>query len=135
MSQRNFESRYTITYQRYPVTIRGNFFGDGNKDIAVQIEERSSGKEGIALFHPRKPQAMSGRVAVLGAGTAVGKNLDDFKKMTTWAWVRKSALGGEMHHPSAELVKSDLIKLQAADSSVVYLYWNGKQHVLYRPAR
>src|SRR5260221_7823000 len=78
-SAKHLDQRYSIVFRLYPHFLRGDFNGDDKRDVAIQIEETSSGKLGIPIFHTKKVQALSVPVSVLSAGKQVGKARDDFK--------------------------------------------------------
>src|SRR6266478_1360819 len=67
----HMEREYVFTYQMYPSFLQGDFNGDGRADVAVLLQEKSTGKFGIGIFHARRPQAMYTSITVLGAGHAL----------------------------------------------------------------
>ncbi len=127
-SARHLGDRYTITYQRYPAILKGDFNGDKRKDIAIQVEDNATHKEGIIIFHARRPQAEAAHISIIGAGKSIGKGTEDLKKMTRWFLVGHEHLGQERHHPSDDEVRGDVIKLQTTGNSAIYIYWNGKSY-------
>jgi hypothetical protein len=59
-----------------PFYLRGDFDGDGKIDLAVLVDQRSTGKSGIAIIH-----GVRSKVTILGAGVGIGSGGDDFEWM------------------------------------------------------
>ncbi len=130
-ASRHFEQRYTITYQRYPACLQGDFNGDKRKDVAIQIEDNETHKQGIIIFHALRPQAERSRITVIGAGTSIGKGTENLKAMMRWFLVKRDQLGQERHHPPTDAIRGDVIKLRSSGSTAIYIYWNGKGYSTY----
>jgi hypothetical protein len=121
---RHFDAEYKIIYRLYPYAITGDFNGDGRKDVAIQVQNLTTGKTGIAVFHGRKPQVIVTQVTILGAGRNVGAAGDNF----TWAdvWVRiKGREAGESSHSKKP---ADAMSLSNKDGKSVQIRWNGESY-------
>jgi len=122
---RNLDRQYTITFARHPAYLKGDFNGDGRKDIAIQIQEKISAKEGIVIFHAKKAQRIATPITVLGAGKSLGTAGDDFQKMDMWELMKRRDVQGT----SDMLIRDgDAIKMAKRDSTGGYIYWTGKQY-------
>jgi hypothetical protein len=71
--------KYDLSFRMNPSYLEGDFNADGKMDTAVLVNERSTGKIGIAIVH-----AATGKVTILGAGIAIGNGGDDFDWLDSW---------------------------------------------------
>ena len=71
--------RYQLSAHINPFYLHGDFNGDGRWDTALLIKERSSGKNGIAIYHGK-----SNRLIIVGAGQDWGNGSDDFPGLDAW---------------------------------------------------
>ncbi|MBI1806619.1 MAG: hypothetical protein HYR76_06155 [Ignavibacteria bacterium] len=122
------DDRYTITYQLYPYYLKGDFNGDGRRDFAIQITEKSTGKAGVAIFHGKKPQALSTQVIIAGAGKPLGKAGDDLRWVNFWNVDRKRKGSLEMWDKSLQTLKADALTMGRRDSTSGLIYWDGKKY-------
>ncbi len=122
----HLDNRYTIIYQLYPTFLKGDFNGDGRRDIAIQVKENRSGKMGIAVFHAKRPQALAVHVVILGAGTQLAGAGDDFK------WVNVWRIGSPPGAPTASgrngLVHQAALRLEKRNGMKGVIYWTGKRY-------
>ncbi len=65
--------------QLTPSLLIGDFDGDGQRDVAIVVEQRSTHKTGIVFIH----QGQRGAYLV-GAGHTLGNGGDDFRWMDSW---------------------------------------------------
>src|SRR5947209_5215326 len=89
--------KYDVSFHLSPFYLRGDFNGDGTIDVAVLIKQRSTGKLGIAII-----DGVTNKVAILGAGTAIGNGGDDFEWMDSWRVYSKDSVprkAGEVSLP------------------------------------
>src|SRR4029077_19968966 len=70
---------YDLSFRMNPSYLEGDFKGDGKIDIAVLVNERSTGKLGIAIV-----DVTTRKVTILGAGIGIGNGGDDFEWMDSW---------------------------------------------------
>ena len=131
-SSQGLDLQYEITYQLYPPYLKGDFNGDKKKDIAILVQEKSSGKFGVALFHGKEAQAFKNHVIVLGAGKPFGTAGDDLKWMNIWSIFKqgKSSEGAkESNHPP---LQGTAIKIQKRGGGNGLIYWNGIKYEWFR---
>src|SRR5713226_3635596 len=69
---------YELFLKLNPFYQRGDFDGDGQLDIAIQIVHKQTHKRAIAVIH-----RADGSVHILGAGQRLSNGGDDF----SWLWV------------------------------------------------
>jgi hypothetical protein len=124
---RHLDQRYSILFRLYPHFLRGDFNGDDKRDVVIQIEETSSGKLGIAIFHTKKVQALYVPVSILGAGKQLGKAGDDFKWVEVWSLYRRPGSLTPRKPPMPEL-EGDAIKLSKRTGKSGLVYWDGKNY-------
>ena len=79
LTKESSDKKYDLSFRIKPSYLEGDFNGDGKMDAAVLIEERSSGKLGIAIVH-----GTTGKITILGAGIGIGNGGDDFEWMDSW---------------------------------------------------
>jgi hypothetical protein len=130
-TSQHLNEKYTIIYQRYPILLKGDFNGDGRKDVVLQIQESISGKNGIAIFHQRGPQALGTYVVIFGAGKSIDHSPNNFKDMTLWSRIPRNKISAEAVHPPLPTIKGDIIRLQTTGGKTAFIYWNGKQYIWY----
>ncbi|HYQ85768.1 MAG TPA: hypothetical protein VES59_00855 [Bacteroidota bacterium] len=126
-SAQHLDRKYSMLFRLFPHCLRGDFNGDGKKDAAVQIEETSSGKLGIAIFHAKRVQALFVPVTVLGAGKPVGKAGDDFKWADVWSVVNK-ARAQNLKLPD---IQADAIRLEKRKGKGGIIYREGTRYTWY----
>jgi len=122
---KNFDERYSIVFQRSPAYLKGDFNGDGRKDFAIQIEEKSSRKSGIAIFHARKPQAISTAATILGAGKSLGTVGDNFQSMDMWRLITKRNASDFKNIPD---LNGDAMMINKRDAAGGIIFWDGKKY-------
>ena len=120
--------RYSILYRLYPYYLRGDFNGDGKRDAAIQVQEITTGKIGMAVFHTKKPQALSTPVFILGAGKALGTAGDDLKWVDIWSVYPKAKVAQKFGKEGNALRSGDAIHVERRDSTGGLLYWDGKKY-------
>ncbi|SRR6266581_4853265 len=123
---RHFDQSYSILYRLYPYYLRGDFNGDGRRDVAIQVRESESGKSGIAIFHGKKAQAFATPVVIVGAGKAVGRAGEDFKWVDIWSIFHDG--NGKRKLPP---LKGDAIKLEKREGTSGFIFWDGKRYSWY----
>ena len=112
---------YELSFQVKPFYVRGDFNSDGKADTAVLVKQRSTGKLGIAIIH-----GVTDKVAVLGAGTAIGNGGDDFEWMDSWELYSKDrAAAGR----SAPKLHGDALLVSKSEAASALISWNGKRYV------
>jgi hypothetical protein len=113
---------YELSFRINPFYLRGDFNGDGKADIAVLVNQRSTGKLGIAIIH-----SATDKVTVLGAGIAIGNGGDDFEWMDSWQ-VSKGRAAQEAQG-SVPHLRGDALLVGKSEAASALIYWNGKRYV------
>ena len=113
--------KYELSYRLNPFYLRGDFDGDSKIDVAALVKERSTGKLGIAIVHDG-----TGKVTVLGAGTAIGNGGDDFEWMDSWRIYAKEHATGDT---SAPKLRGDALLVSKSEAASALIYWNGRRYV------
>jgi hypothetical protein len=128
---RKFESHYTTVATLHPCFLAADFDGDGRKDLAVLVRDRTTNKTGIALHH-----SGDGTWHIIGAGSRTMEESagDDF---STWlgAWsihprnvpVEKGVEAGE-----PPKLRGDALLLEEPESASGIVYWSGTRYVWYQ---
>jgi len=84
-------ARYELFQKTEPSFFAGDFNGDGRSDVALLIQERTTGKVGIAILESGKNQ-----FKILGAGKSFGNGGDDFSWMDVWS-IRHSGKADQLY--------------------------------------
>lgn len=122
---------YSITFQMSPAHVRGDFNGDGRKDCAFLIQEKSSLKFGIAIFHTRPPQSMHTQaVFIVGAGKTIAELGDNIQWADFWrAYPKNEASGEPDRSVLVPILKADAIHFEKRGKKRGLLFWNGRKYV------
>ena len=131
-SAQHLGDRYSVIYQLYPYYLKGDFNGDGRRDVAIQIAESKSGKIGIAIFHTKKPQAISVPVSIFGAGNHFSGAGDDFKWVNIWDIVDRKQASDGSERKKIPTFEGDVISIRKRDSTGGLIYWDGKKYAWYK---
>lgn len=129
---KKLDQNYAITYKLYPHTLRGDFNGDGRKDVVIQITEKQTGKTGFAIFHGKKPQALFVEVTIAGAGKQLGTSDDNLSWINLWNVIPHSKLSTE-GYSKLNRAKGDVLVFTNRESRKELLFWNGKKYEWYAP--
>ena len=128
-SARHLDENYSVGYELYPYFLRADFNGDSRRDVAIQIVEKKSGKVGIAIFHAKKPQAISIPISILGAGNSISGNGNDLKWVNFWNILDRKNIPNKKSFPEFD---GDAITVGKRDSTSVIIYWDGKKYSWHR---
>lgn len=115
------DSVYAIDFRlQYPPYLEGDFDADGKPDAAVLVNERATGKLGLA-FVLRGAQ----RVIVVGAGKPIGDR-DDFAGLKGWEkFLRGFSMAAQVPFIPSGPLAADGVWLRFADSTSGFVEWNG----------
>jgi hypothetical protein len=116
--------KYDLSFRINPFYLEGDFNGDGNTDLAVLVNERSTGKVGIAIIH-----GTIGKVSILGAGITVGNGGDDFEWMDAWQVYSKKRAAHAAGETSVSHLRGDALLVEKSEAASAFIYWNGKRFV------
>jgi hypothetical protein len=124
------DSLYAIDLRlQYPPYTEGDFDGDGVRDAAILVQQRRTGKVGVAFVMGR-----AHRVVIVGAGHTVPGAADDFAWVNTWDVGLQSV--------SADLVRrlmangpfvGDVLRMSRDTTRNMFLYWKGSGFVASSP--
>ena len=112
---------YELSFRINPFHLRGDFNGDGKIDVAALVKQRSTGKLGIAIIH-----GATGKVTILGAGTAIGNGGDDFEWMDSWEIYSKDRVATGRNVPK---LRGDALVVSKSEAASALIYWNGKRYI------
>jgi len=129
--QRTMTEKYTITYGLFPHTLRGDFDGDGRKDVIVQVSEKRSGMAGFIILHGRKPQALYIEKTIVGAGRSIGASGNDLSWVNEWSVVSAHRLATSGYGSITD-AKGDALIFAKRGAEKFLLYWNGKKYEWHR---
>jgi len=101
--------RYELVPRMEPPFFAGDFNGDGRSDVALLIQERTTGKVGIAILESGKNQ-----FKILGAGKSFGNGGDDFSWMDVWS----------MRHSG----RADQLIVEKREAASAVIYWDGSKY-------
>jgi hypothetical protein len=118
-------ANYKISTRINPYYLQGDFNGDGKVDTALLIEEKASGKVGIAFVLGRK-------IAIVGAGKATGNGGDNFDWMDAWYVYGKSKVQMGAEETAPPTLKGDALFAMKAESASSLIYWDGKGFAWYQ---
>ena len=121
IANESLAKKYELSYRMNPFYLRGDFDGDSKIDAAALVKERSTGKLGIAIVH-----GSTGKVTILGAGTAIGNGGDDFEWMDSWRIHARDHATSETHSPK---LRGDALLVSKSEAASALIYWNGKRYV------
>jgi hypothetical protein len=130
-SAQHLDQHYTIVYQMYPYYLHADFNGDGLRDVAIQVIEKSSNKMGIAIFHAKKKQKLTTYFAIISAGKTAGEVGDDLSWANLWNVQSKRATI-ELTSKKLPVLFGDAIFLEKRDSTSGLIYWNGEKYLWYK---
>ena len=115
---------YDLSFRTNPFYLRGDFNGDGNTDVAILVQHRSTGKIGIAIVH-----GATDKVIILGAGVGIGNGGDDFEWMDSWRVFSKGSATREVGKTNAPHFHGDALFVEKSEAASALIYWNGKRYV------
>lgn len=116
--------KYDLSFRIKPSYLDGDFNGDGQIDVAVLVQERSTGKRGIAIVH-----GTSGKVTILGAGIGIGNGSDDFEWMDSWQVYSKTRAAHASDQTRVPRLRGDALLVEKSEAASALIYWNGKRYV------
>lgn len=132
-SARHMYRDYSITFQMSPSSIRGDFNGDGKKDYAFLIQEKTTLKFGFVIFHAKQPQAIHTVVNVVAAGRTIADLGDNINWANFWRTYPRGEASGEVEKKVlVPVLKADAIHIEKKGKRRGLLYWDGKKYVWHK---
>ena len=119
--------RYQLSAHINPFYLHGDFNGDGRWDTALLIKERSSSKNGIAIYHGR-----SNRLIIVGAGQDWGNGSDDFPGLDAWQVFHRGPVGKGADGKAPPKLRGDALMVIKTESASALIYWNGTRYAWYQ---
>lgn len=123
----NFDQKYDLSLHMNPFYLPVDIDNDGKIDIAVWVQERSTGKKGIAVFIKAQK-----KIHLIGAGIKFGNGGDDYSWADLWLPFEKTELKKshwEKNSPRNVGQGIEIIKFESASGAI---YWNGKELEWYQ---
>lgn len=123
---------YGLVAHVNPFYLRGDFDGDRRMDYVLLIEERVSGKVGLAVFLNRQPKW---QVHILAAGRAFlyeEYSNDDFDWLDAWQVKGKGRVGQGVTDRKPPVLLGDAMLLVKSESASGLIYWDGKKFCWYQ---
>jgi hypothetical protein len=127
-ANRNLDDRYNIIFELFPYTLQGDFNGDGRRDVAIQIQDKRSGKNGIAIFHGKRTQVISTPITILGAGNDLGKAGTNFQWANLWNITKHRDIAQLFGKNRPDDIAGDVITIAKRDSVSGMIYWDGRKY-------
>ena len=129
---RDLAPTYRLVAHLNPFYLRADFDGDGRVDYALLIEQKSSGKVGIAVFFNKR----SGRpLQILGAGKPFNfdsSNGDDFSFMDAWQVHEIGLVGQGATKAAPPRLLGDAILVEKKEAGSGLVYWDGRRFRWYQ---
>ncbi|MSP38636.1 MAG: hypothetical protein EXR70_09120 [Deltaproteobacteria bacterium] len=119
--------RYQLSAHINPFYLHGDFDGDGRADTALLIKEKSSSKNGMAIYHGK-----SHRFSIVGAGEDWGNGSDDFPGMDAWQVYQRGPVSKGADGKPPPKLRGDALLVIKTESASALIYWNGKRYAWYQ---
>jgi len=112
-----FFDNYEVYFDMSPFFQRGDFNGDGEFDIAIQVINKTSRKRGIVFLHNNALD-----YTIIGAGQKFGNLGDDFN------WLNKWRIDSYSLEQKGIYTKSEALILNNPDFPKSLVYFDGKHY-------
>ena len=124
---------YSITFQMSPSSIRGDFNGDGRKDYAFLVQEKTTTKFGFVIFHGRASQSLHTHITLIAAGKTIAELGDNIHWANFWrTYPRDAAAGEEESKVIVPILKADAIHIEQKGKRRGLLYWDGRKYMWHK---
>jgi hypothetical protein len=132
MKKKGLDAQYELSSFLKPAFLQDDFTGDGVKDIAVLVVEKTTQKKGILLLPGR-----SSKHYVFGAGASFGNGSDDFAWADTWSvYKEKSAYATQFDKKSGDVKGGKQVQISRhciyiasrEDATGGLIYWTGTKY-------
>ena len=120
IGEQRFTSTYALSTRINPYFLQGDFNGDGQLDLAVLIEHKTTSQQGIAILHAGTPQTL-----IVGAGRAVGNGGDDFSWLDAWSLHARNAVPPVTRGKNSPTLRGDALLVQKLEAAGALIYWDG----------
>lgn len=106
--------------------LQADFDGDRQRDVALLVQERGSGKRGIAIVHRGTKS-----VFIVGAGIAFSNGGDNFDWLDFWGVAQGPAAQGATDEAPPTLKGAALVVGKDGSASAL-VYWTGTTYAWYQ---
>ena len=118
--------QYVFESRLNPFYLHGDFDGDGRRDTVILVRDKATGKSGYGFVMKR------GRVAIVGAGTAIDDMGDDFSSLDAWYVEPKGKVEQGASDESPPKLRGDALMVIKTESASGLIYWDGKRFRWYQ---
>lgn len=116
MNENAHLQQYQLFLGLNPFYVSGDFDGDNERDVAIQVVDKATGKRGVIILH------RDGRVHVLGAGQRIGNGGDDF----SWLWVWRTESPDLL--PNEPVRGHDVLYVAKPEAAGGLIWWDGERY-------
>ena len=136
-AQQEFKShgldrQYAVTYQLYPYYFNGDFNGDGRRDIAFLVKNKSNNKSGIVFIHGKRQQAISTQYFILGAGKPFSTTGDNTKWIDIWSFIQEDNVPPILGNVKLPSLHGDVLKVEHREGKKGLIHWDGKRYEWFK---
>jgi hypothetical protein len=124
--EHDLKSKYAPSSKVTPCYLKADFDGDGDADIAVLVEEKTTRKLGIAIFN-----SSSSVWAIIGAGHKFADN-DNLDWLDQWAVYPKGVVEEGVEAGPPPKLKGAAILAEKSESASGLIYWTGHRYAWYQ---
>lgn len=117
---------YAVETRINPFYLQGDFDGDGRRDTAVLVQERTSGKHGAAIVFK------GGKVRIIGAGKDIGDGTDSLEWMDAWYVYGKGRVEQGATEEAPPTLKGDGLMAIKTESASGLVWWDGRRFRFYQ---
>lgn len=119
--------RFSIYTRINPFFLSGDFNGDGRNDVAIWVTNSRTRQRGIVILHQG-----AGVAAVIGAGVALSKGMEDYSVFDMWTVIPKGAvLDAVFDGQEKRTLTGDALEVTKSDASSHAVYWDGAKYSTY----
>ena len=117
LAEPDLSRRFARVLEINPYFQHGDFSRDGRLDVAVVVNERTTGKRGVLILHSGSKDAH-----VLGAGNSFGNGGDDWRWMWVWRVEPTTIL------PNGRANAGHVLYVAKPEAAGALIYWDGRRY-------